>query len=153
MYQEQFTNTLQKVEKKENNLFMIQSGNIVTKSNQMILFLSNVLDEVKTKVLKNDFQSEQEEIYFFKRVKPQILGKILFYQKLIEIEVLFCSKSNLKQQVKYYKTHINTISKNFNDEFYRYILLERKDKDDFYFLRKNINYNEFKTIHKDFFLN
>ncbi len=152
MCQKQFTNTLQKVEKKENDVFMVQSGNIVTKSNQMILFLSGVLDEIKVKVLKNDFKTDQEEIYFFREIKPQILGKILFYQKLIEVEVL-CSKSNLKQQVKYYKTHINSISKSFNDEFYRYILLEREDKDDFYFLRKNINYNEFKTIHKDFFLN
>ncbi len=151
MYQKQFTDTLQKVEKKENDVLAMQSQDIITKSNTMLLFLSDVLNKIKAKIIKKDFQSEHEEIYFFKEVKPQILGKILFYQKLIDVEVL-CSKSNLKQQVKYYKVQINTISKDFNDEFYRYILLNRVDKDNFYFLRKNINYNELKTIHKDFFL-
>ncbi len=149
---EQFTNTLRKVEKEENNVFMKQSGNIVVKADQMISFLSDVLNEIKVEVLKKDFNTEQEEIYFFKEVKPQILGKILFYRNLIDIEIL-CPKINLKQQVKYYKTQISSISENFSDEFYRYILLGRKDKDEFFFLRKNINHNEFRTIHKDFFLN
>ncbi len=152
MYHKQFTDTLQKVEKKEYDVLTMQSQDIITKSNTMLLFLSDVLNEIKAEVLEKDFESEHEEIYFFKEIKPQILGKMLFYQKLIDIEVL-CSKSNLKQQVKYYKIQIDTISKDFNDEFYKYILLNRVDKDDFYFLRKNINYNELKTIHKDFFLN
>ncbi len=152
MYKQKFTDILQKVEKRENDVLSIEFQDTITKSKTMILFLSDVLNEMKVEVIKNDFQSEQEEIHFFKKIKPLVLGKMLFYQKLIDIEML-CFKSNLKQQVKYYKTQTNTIAMDFNNEFYKYILLEREDKDNFYFLRKNFSYNELKTVHKDFFLN
>lgn len=152
MYKQQFTNILQKVKDEESNLFITRSKNIIKESDKMILFLSNRLNEIKKEVLKNSFKTKQEEIYFFKEIKPQILGKILFYQNLIDIEILY-SKTNVKQQIKYYKTQIHKISKGFNDEFYKYILLERKDKDDFYFLRKNINYNRLKGNAQSFFLN
>lgn len=154
MYQQQLANILQKVKKEEHNLYTTKSKNLIKESDKIILFLSDKLNELKIEVLKNDFKSEQEEIYFFKEIKPRILGEILFYKSLIDIEILYSKgNTNTEQQIMCYKTQINKILKDLDNEFYRYILLGRKDKDNFYFLRKNINYNELKSVHKDFFLN
>lgn len=144
-----FKNTLQQVQQKENDVFLVQSENPIVKSNEMILFLSNVLGNLKAKVLKNSFASEQDEIYFFKEIKPQISSKILFYQKVISIESLR-PMSNLQQQIQYYETLINKTQKQLNDnELYEYNMLNKKDRDCFYFLRSN---SSTTIIKKDFFL-
>lgn len=144
-----FKNTLQQVQQKENDVFLVQSENPIVKSNEMILFLSNVLGNLKAKVLKNSFASEQDEIYFFKEIKPQISSKILFYQKVISIESLR-PMSNLQQQIQYYETLINKTQKQLNNnELYEYNMLNKKDRDSFYFLRSNFSTT---IIKKDFFL-
>ena len=42
--------------------------------------------ELQTSVLKNGFESEEEEIYFFKYIKPRVCSKISFYRKQHVIE-------------------------------------------------------------------
>ncbi len=148
MNQNQLKHLLQKIKDEEDSLCIEKNENLIKDSNRMFVFLLDKLNEIKTEVLKNGFNSEEEEIYFFKKVKPEISGRILFYESLINIE-LSHPKSSFKEQIKYYEKQIKLIYRNFNDEFYRYILLERKDKDEIYFLRKNIDYN---NISRDFFL-
>jgi hypothetical protein len=38
------------------------------------------------KVLQTGFKDEQQEINFFKNIKPQILGKLIYYNKVFRIE-------------------------------------------------------------------
>ena len=42
--------------------------------------------ELQSSVLKNGFESEKEEIYFFKYIKPRVCSKISFYRKQHVIE-------------------------------------------------------------------
>ncbi len=45
---------------------------------QMTLYLKEMLFSIKTKVLQTGFKNEQQEIDFFKNIKPQILGKLIY---------------------------------------------------------------------------
>ena len=45
---------------------------------QMTLFLKEMLFTIKMKVLQTGFKDERQEINFFKNIKPQILGKLIY---------------------------------------------------------------------------
>lgn len=140
---------LQKVKLKENELFATIDDNFIEKSQQMTYYLISLLRELKTEVLLNDFKNQKEEITFFKEIKPQIAGKILFYRQVIEMEIT-SPKINTAKKVNFYKKQLVKVQKKMNDnELNKYILLQRKDKDSMYFLRKNISNFDFQ---KDFFL-
>jgi hypothetical protein len=62
---------------------------------QMTLFLNEMLCNIKAKVLQDGFTNEQQEIDFFKNIKPQILGKLIYYNKVFRIETT-CPVSNGK---------------------------------------------------------
>ncbi|WP_317198096.1 hypothetical protein [Chryseobacterium rhizoplanae] len=47
---------------------------------KMISYLQEVLS-LKASVAKEGFESEWEEINFFRNVKPGILGKLIYYNK------------------------------------------------------------------------
>ncbi len=53
---------------------------------QMTLFLKEMLFTIKMKVLQTGFKDERQEINFFKNIKPQILGKLIYYNKVFRIE-------------------------------------------------------------------
>jgi len=42
--------------------------------------------EIRQLIIKNGFQNHEEEIYFFKQIKPEVFSKYLYYYKLFEIE-------------------------------------------------------------------
>lgn len=52
------------------------------KAYQMTLFLNEMLLKVKAKIVQSGFKNEQQEINFFKNIKPQILGKLIYYNKV-----------------------------------------------------------------------
>lgn len=62
---------------------------------QMTLFLKELLCAIKTKVLHAGFKDEQQEIEFFRNIKPQILGKLIYYNKVFRIETT-CPVNNGK---------------------------------------------------------
>ena len=50
---------------------------------------------IKTKVLQEGFTDENQEVDFFENIKPQILGKLIYYNKVFRIETN-CSVSTGK---------------------------------------------------------
>ena len=86
----------------------------------MILYLQDLLFFDKKDIVKTGFKSDdEEEIPFFRTIKPQILGKLIHYNKVYRIERLFFDKiENLKWK---YIEHI------CNSDFYRYYRLGRTD--------------------------
>lgn len=53
---------------------------------QMTLFLKDMLSSIKDQVLQFGFKNEQQEIDFFKNIKPQVLGKLIYYNKVFRLE-------------------------------------------------------------------
>jgi hypothetical protein len=66
---------------------------------EMIEFIQNQLNILRTKLLECNFESEQDEICFFKEMKPQILSQLLYFNKIYTIELKRPNGSNITQKL------------------------------------------------------
>lgn len=127
---------------RENNIdSIIKAINIVTTS----------ISEVNIYVLSNPFQTETDEIYFFKKIKPELDGRLIFYLMLLRLRQCTVNSSESVILAK----QLNRIDQFYKTEsaFYLYYKLDRTDFDDKYFLRKSsakeFPYDE-EHVHFDF---
>lgn len=67
-----------------------------------------MLCNIKAKVLQAVFINEQKEIDFFKNIKPQILGKLIYYNQVFRIETT-CPASSGKIHQKYYENRLKNL--------------------------------------------
>lgn len=111
----------------EDILYRAETG--MAYSERWIKILRNEVDQ-------NGFDSIQEEIFFFKHIKPQIFSKLIYYVKLFNIESKR-PRSSSKFQIKYLNDQINKLQVFFNDnlEFYHYYRRGATSLDEQYFLR------------------
>lgn len=79
-------NIVSEIQEKERKLSLTCSG-LIEEAFQMTVYLQELLVSSKECVLNSGFVNEAKEIEFFKMVKPQILGKLIYYNKLYRIEV------------------------------------------------------------------
>ena len=113
---------------------------------QMTLFLNEMLCAIKTEVLQVGFLNQDQEVDFFKNVKPQILGKLIYYNKVFRIETT-CPVSNGKIHQSYYENVLKNLKLEYkesicNEDFYRYYRAGRTDRDHTYFRLGKINYHD-----------
>lgn len=123
-----------------------QSKRIIDEAYEMTLYLQNLLFSVKDCIINEDFKSDMEEIHFFRTIKPQILGKLIYYNKLYRIETT-CPVSNGKMYYSYFSSQLANLKREYmehicNSDFYRYYRSGRTDRDHTYFKRGNINYHD-----------
>ena len=99
------------------------------------------IDELRKLVIKNGFETEDEEIQFFKHVKPKVMGKYIYYVQLFEIES-HRHNASPKHQIKYLNQISKELHKQMDDniQFCQYYWGNKTNLDRFYFLRKNSNY-------------
>lgn len=142
MIQSNYRETLFRILKEEEEI-SFEAKHVIEESYHMIVFLRNLLSDLKKHVLDNGFRDDNEEIVFFKTIKPQILGKLIYYNKVFRIETLRpvhvgkmyfnYFSDELRQLKQEYKEH------SYNSEFYRYYRTGRTDYDRDFFLLGKIN--------------
>lgn len=105
---------------------------------QSITAIHSKLKELRKIVVTTKFNTDQEEINFFKTTKPKIVSKFLYYVKVFQIESKR-PKGNIKIQKKYFETEIKKLQEYFNDNpvLYQYHRRGEKHSDSQFFLRKN----------------
>ncbi|MBB4801709.1 hypothetical protein HNP37_001770 [Flavobacterium nitrogenifigens] len=113
---------------------------------KMVLFLQELLVELKAEIIQQGFVSIQDEIDFFKIVKPEILGKLIYYNKIFRIET-GCPVSSGKMYFRYYLNEFRLLKQEYknhisNSNFYRYYRSGRTDNDDTYFRLGKINIHD-----------
>ena len=128
-------NALNSIKSKEAELGLLESITI-EKTLEIIHFIQLVLLNIKTTILKNGFTNQSDEVVFFKVIKPKILSKLIFYNKVYRIE-LSCPLDYTSQH-KYYLKKIEELNleykKHFSQcDFYKYYKSNRSDKDLEYF--------------------
>ena len=124
----------------------LQNKRLIDEAYEMTLYLQELLFSVKEFVIKEGFKDEAEETHFFRSVKPQILGKLIYYNKVFRIETT-CPVSNGKMYYSYFSTQLAHLKREYiehicNTDFYRYYRSGRTDRDDTYFKRGHINYHD-----------
>lgn len=121
-----------------------ETTNIIDESYKMANYLRELLVAIKTKILKEGFKDAFEEIYFFKNIKPQILGKLIYYNKVYRIETS-CPVNNGKMYHTFFSNELEVLKEEYKDhicnsDFYRYYRSKRTDRDDEYFMLGKIGY-------------
>lgn len=123
-----------------------QSKRLIDEAYEMTLYLQDLLFSVKKYIGDKGFKNDADEIHFFRAIKPQILGKLIYYNKIYRIETT-CPVSNGKMYYSYFSAQLASLKREYiehicNSDFYRYYRSGRTDRDDTYFKRGNINYHD-----------
>jgi hypothetical protein len=106
----------------------------IVKESSYIEIIKSHTYGLKNYLYQYEFKSLQEEIYFFKNIKPKFVSLLLFHNELFEIEV---SKPLEKEGIV--KHYLEALQKgqgfvNSNMEFYKYYHLGSTYLDSKYFL-------------------
>jgi hypothetical protein len=136
---------LLEIHNKEDKI-LSQSKRLIDEAYEMTLYLQDLLGSVKKYLIEEGFKNDEEEIHFFRCIKPQILGKLIYYNKIYRIETT-CPVSNGKMYYNYFSGQLANLKREYtehlcNSDFYRYYRSGRTDRDDTYFKRGNINYHD-----------
>ncbi|MCL1666556.1 RteC domain-containing protein [Elizabethkingia ursingii] len=116
---------------------------ILEEAYHMVSFLDRTLADLKAQIQLKGFESNLDEIIFFKNVKPEILGKLIYYNRMVRIESY--SPTNPELIEPYYSEQVKTLNKEYKkhiaaSDFYSYFRTGRTDKDNYYYRLGNINY-------------
>lgn len=113
-----------------------RTDDILYKAEHGISRTEKCLKTLRQKVIEMGFKDNEEEISFFKHLKPQIFSKLIYYVKLFNIESKR-PRSSSKFQIKYLNVHIDKLQLYFNDnlEFYHYYRRGATTLDKEYFIR------------------
>jgi hypothetical protein len=121
---------LDRIEDEERELISIAERSIVV--------LKDAVGQLRNFVRENPFQTEEEEIYFFKLIKPKFFSKLIYYTKLWDMEIRRPIGGE-KPQTRFFKKELKLINRFFeqNREFYLYYKSGAAHLDKTYFLRNS----------------
>lgn len=114
----------------------------IEESSKMIEFLNYKLSELKSYFMELDSLSVEDEIYFFKEIKPELLGFLLYFNKIHSIELKCPNGSNDKLK-EHYQRELDSLAYFFerNLDFYQYYRSKSIHFDEQYFVRKKPCYS------------
>lgn len=106
------------------------------KTNKVVDFLENLCVDLKSYISRYTFKSKNEEINFFKNIKPKILSRLIYYRQVYCIQIM-CPYDSDRGKVKYYKEELDKLKSFFdrNLEFYKYYRSGCCHLDQYYFVR------------------
>jgi len=87
---------------------------------------------------KSYFSNQEDEIIFFKQIKPFIFGRLKYFIELHNFQLEW-PKADIRKQKKYLRQALNKLEnqKKKNLPFWRYVRHQQTSLDSFYFLRSN----------------
>ncbi len=118
----------------------IDIPNIVKRANHSIRLCHSVLSIFKKAVVKEGFESVENEIEFFKNYKTVPSAHLVYYSQIRSFEFEF-PKANLEEQRKFIKKRLNLLNRFYRKhiDFIEYIESGRTHFDEQYFTRKYLN--------------
>ena len=136
---EYIDNILQEIESEIDN-FDFYDCDIIENSLAMITRLENILTELRVQIANYTFASKEEEILFFKTQKPELLGRLLFFDKVYQIESKFPNGSD-EVVTAYLNEKLDNLTYFFNRnlDFYQYYRSKSTLYDEHYFIRGRVD--------------
>jgi len=110
--------------------------------------IKNYIEQLKQYLLENEFKSNQEEIFYFKELKPQFCALHIYYMKIHEYQINTPIGSSAEKQA-HIKAQLDKLTSDFtkNRSFYHYIINEETHLDEKYFLREHAKKNLSFELH------
>ncbi len=95
------------------NELLFEQENQLTAYEKVIEIILQKMAKLKEYVLKTGFKNTQEEIHFFKHIKPQFIAKLIYYNAVYKIE---SKKPNeTKSAKKFFETELKKLKKFFDN--------------------------------------
>ena len=108
---------------------------LVAKAQEAARVLTDAFNQLKTFILSYDFKNEEEEIYFFKEIKPRLCFRLIYYRKVYNIELN--RPAGIDKQRAYLNEFLDDINR-YNAkrlDFIRYYRSGSSHLDTLYFLK------------------
>ena len=113
------------------------SKDILTVSLEMIGYIERKLKEIHIWLKKYVFKTLQEEIYFFKELKPKLVSKLIYYKSILKlVSTAPQTKKDKRKQYEKLLTEIHRYALQ-NREFYEYYRSRSSHKDEDHFVRQS----------------
>ena len=114
----------------------LEEQDILKKTQKSIHCIKKALKELKAFVLDYNFIDDAEEIYFFKKIKPELFSKLIYFTKVYHIESRRPTGSREIQE-KFLIHELEKLTSFFNIhlQFYQYYRMNSTFLDDKCFLR------------------
>lgn len=113
----------------------------IEESIAMIQFFEKCLQTLRDYFLTLEAIPKHDEIIFFKEMKPEVLGFLLYFSKIHKIELKRPNGSNETQR-GYYENELKSLTFFFerNLDFYQYYRAKSTYLDELYFIRNKSSY-------------
>lgn len=113
------------------------SDDVLTTSKVIIRYIENKLNEIYSWLNNYVFLSIQEEIYFFKELKPKLVSKLIYYKAILKLETtLPQTKKDKKKKYEKLLTEIHQYAEK-NRDVYEYYRSRTSHKDEYFFVRRS----------------
>ena len=120
----------------ELDILEIEIDEVLVKAERGIQLTKKALKQMRHFVVDKGFPSKENEILFFKKLKPRVYCKLIYYVKLFNIEEKR-PRGSTKSQIKYLNCYIDKHQAYLNNnlDFYHYYRRDATTFDEQYFLR------------------
>lgn len=108
----------------------LQTGAALGRMREMVYYLKEL-------VRTYQFRDQQEEIQFFKKIKPALVSKYIYCETVATIQI-HISYQDQERRTGYCESILRRLERfaNRNEKFIRYYLSGRSDLDHYYFVRQ-----------------
>jgi len=117
---------------------MVTSENILQRAEQSYKVVERALAELKAYIIDYDFADKQEEINFFKNIKPMFLKELLYFMEVFQVES-WKSPVGRDEEIAHYRLGAHRADLYFKryNELYTYYRTGSSLHDEQYFLRES----------------
>lgn len=107
----------------------------------VVEFLQRSLEDMRTYIVNHPFNNKEEEIYFFKHIKPEVLSRLLYFTEIYNTEMRK-PHGSIEVLKKYYNDRLDELTSYFesNLDFYQYYRSKATHLDSHYFVRGHIDF-------------
>jgi hypothetical protein len=120
----------------------LEEPDLIRKAQKSIRCIKDALTQLRAFTIQYTFCNDAEEILFFKKTKPELFSKLIYYVKILNIESCRPISSHEIQE-SYLRLELEKLTLFFNNhiEFYQYYRMNSTYLDDKYFVRGKENLN------------
>ena len=110
---------------------------VIDQARKVIVLCRSLLSAFKEEILKNGFQNQNNEIFFFKKIKQVPLSQLIYHKEVYSLEVQI-PKGDMDEQIIFIKKRLAHYNDFFmqNIDFGQYIESNNNDLDSYYFTRQ-----------------
>ncbi len=122
------------------NFINLEIDDPIEQCEKAIEIIVLTVENLKTQISIKKFKSQEEEIKFFKEIKPQFTSKLIYYNKIYKIETKK-PRGGRRVVKRYYREELQKLKRFFDYEleFYKYYRTGSAYLDYKYFVRGNFD--------------